>query len=1159
MRRVDKLRMNPLDELDDLDDDLDNIPPSTAPIEEQFSQMRTFLEDYTTKLHDMEGALDEFHSRVWSNSDILGLMVEPHEETPLPDLINSDNKPLSKIIMVLSSLCIEIGEYSQIVAKRFYSPIVIFGESAETLVDASRAQGDQEMDLALMLPVFMDLHSFVSRLNALCINLVHQLAATFNSAEKMYKTTFKRIHMRPAFEALSNLLLMLACLDECIAKNTYLCETGLLAYRRMVRNMKAEPAKYGVTEEKLRTLEVRLQNLDEKLLSGGILKACLEQEYDVDVLRVTNNKVFIEELALHLQNAFTTLDDKIDSPTETYQRQQLIGTVCLYLLYRRLTRKHKPNKKLFAAMWTLCKANPLIHIHGPVMMQPLAFVLQHTTEATPLVKVKPGEILALATSYIQAQGQQLPKQVHALYLQVVAWMVRVHSGADAVEKKEVLEKRLIVMVNGLILAHHTSRVMRTCLMGHLELGLPFTKQTLHLIALCAEMLKAIQMTYHQKSAMIGESVVHMCRQLNFTLQNVFVRAQRRLEQRTSATRVPSDEVIDQLAALSIALRMLNGPATRSRRTILELSLNIAQPKTLLKETEHESIAPILWKYTLLSSWQSTLAECCDTTCLFWARDSLPPILEHYYSSAELAQKLPYLLAAYSEGVHACRAARHLPSVEPLCKAFEKIIVDHLHNAVILPLCREIETDLRLNIHAAADSVERRNPFKHRLRDMQAFLKLRPFRLFGQQVDVARHVVHYLDTVFYNLTTLTPQDWKTYGEMRNLAQQKYGLELTEVYLPGATLEQGLDVLEIMRNIHIFVAKYHYNLNNQIFVEKISENKHVNSINIRHVANSIRTHGAGIINTTVNFTYLFLGQKLFIFSQFLFDDHIFSPCLKSHKYFRENKEQLNNMYPYDRADNFNRHIRKLGVTADNLTFLDQFRILITEIGNAMGYVRMVRSGGQHFCSNAIKFVPDLQNIADFADLALKANLAQETIGASKNLSTIIHGLLDNFTEGTDFFKALVGVFRQELMTEKNMHLQYFYIICPPLIINFLDHMVNSKEKLMKRSKEGCFTDDGFAMGLAYLLGIVNQYDMFDSLHWFDSLRSQVSKLKAQSTQQEEIMKAKDRKLTASTNKRKDTKTPDASSVMNLSAKRVEAFALEVDLFYYSFSGARIFFKD
>lgn len=40
-----------------------------------------------------------------------------------------------------------------------------------------------------------------------------------------------------------------------------------------------------------------------------------------------------------------------------------------------------------------------------------------------------------------------------------------------------------------------------------------------------------------------------------------------------------------------------------------------------------------------------------------------------------------------------------------------------------------------------------------------------------------------------------------------------------------------------------------MNNQIFVEENSNNKHLNTINISHIANSIRTHGMGIMNTTV----------------------------------------------------------------------------------------------------------------------------------------------------------------------------------------------------------------------------------------------------------------------------------------------------------------------
>ena len=51
-----------------------------------------------------------------------------------------------------------------------------------------------------------------------------------------------------------------------------------------------------------------------------------------------------------------------------------------------------------------------------------------------------------------------------------------------------------------------------------------------------------------------------------------------------------------------------------------------------------------------------------------------------------------------------------------------------------------------------------------------------------------HVTHYLDTTFYNLTTLALHDWKTYGGMRNLAEQQYGLVMMDPHLPSQQLDQ-----------------------------------------------------------------------------------------------------------------------------------------------------------------------------------------------------------------------------------------------------------------------------------------------------------------------------------------------------------------------------------
>ena len=64
-------------------------------------------------------------------------------------------------------------------------------------------------------------------------------------------------------------------------------------------------------------------------------------------------------------------------------------------------------------------------------------------------------------------------------------------------------------------------------------------------------------------------------------------------------------------------------------------------------------------------------------------------------------------------------------------------------------------------------------------------------------------------------------------------------------------------------------------------------------------------------------------------------------------------------------------------------------------------------------------------------------------------------------------LVNVFTGELRNESNQHLKDFYLVLPALSLNAVEFILSSKEKLTRRGKESqttCFTDDGFALGVA-----------------------------------------------------------------------------------------------
>lgn len=186
----------------------------------------------------------------------------------------------------------------------------------------------------------------------------------------------------------------------------------------------------------------------------------------------------------------------------------------------------------------------------------------------------------------------------------------------------------------------------------------------------------------------------------------------------------------------------------------------------------------------------------------------------------------------------------------------------------------------------------------------------------------------------------------------------------------------------------------------------------------------------------------------------------------------------------------------------SYLDKFRELMPEIGNALGYVRLIRSGGLNYVSSAVAYIPDIhavdqarkKNVANSAaDAAAassavpgaaegvfkefsgavegEAGLSEATRTTAVNLDSAINDLTLKFAAGTDFFQLLGDVFAPQLRAE-------VYAIVPPLIINFVEHMLAAKDKLVKGKRQvgGAFSDDGFSLGIAYGLRLLEQVRVY-----------------------------------------------------------------------------------
>lgn len=126
-----------------------------------------------------------------------------------------------------------------------------------------------------------------------------------------------------------------------------------------------------------------------------------------------------------------------------------------------------------------------------------------------------------------------------------------------------------------------------------------------------------------------------------------------------------------------------------------------------------------------------------------------------------------------------------------------------------------------------------------------------------------------------------------------------------------------------------------------------------------------------------------------------------------------------------------------------------------------------------------------------------------------------------------------------------------------------MLLQKEKLPKAAgrHESSFTDDGFALGLAYILRILDQNDAFNGLHWFESVNNHIGTRRTEGvTLRANIEKGKlEPKVNRAAAAAAHAKNEEDLLQHAVTMKKLTNVQMEFDLFFYSFSGATIFFQD
>ncbi|KAK2957654.1 putative WASH complex subunit 4 [Blattamonas nauphoetae] len=731
-----------------------------------------------------------------------------------------------------------------------------------------------------------------------------------------------------------------------------------------------------------------------------------------------------------------------------------------------------------------------------------------------------------------------------------------HSPDETKSAQDTIKHRTKLIQQGLNLASSLQHLVTSYVCLYVALGEYFPQNQLKNILYAVSTLKNIFGAFFVRSSQIASSIAPIVEILGM---EIGIRLQE-IGERNGLT--PSARLnrlrTDQLSALTLALKMTHSPITKNKIHCLEILVDVLGGKNSITFKDYHGLDLTLRHMRNLTDLTTAMAVSTDCSFLYYFRELYPEFFKLFSQSTSLAPNFNTFIVAIHDPLTFIQ-------INPrVVDTYVKLVKDSMDDCLIKPLCMTIETRLRVDVqytlhpisaesamHAqtsaalstASSSVQSGPSPDDRI--PLIFCSMAPLRLFGEVLRVKHLIESYLSATFYNLTTLHLSDWKTYNEMSSLALQKFQLHIMDSHLPTQTLEQGLDVIEVTRNLHFFVSRYNYSMNSQLFIEKPSTNKTMNSMSVRHFANSIRTHGTGILNTTVNLAYTLLAKDLGVFCQFLQDEHIKSMLAREFRNWKKNKDEWGGRYPWENAQNLVKNIRRLGVSGEGVTFIEEFRQLLTKIGNVLGFIRMMRSGSQRYCSGAIKFVPDLNHVGSFKDYATQDKLSSFTTQCAESLDSTLGNLLMNFAEGTDFFQLLLQVFREKMKDDgvDGMYLRAFPFIIPAVTVIFVDSMISQKDSLSKKRQGAGFCDDGFAIGIAFILSLLKQNGPWKSLHWFDSVYAYLAEQRASVEKQQHSGR----------------RTQEDLQTLNITLKKNEAHVHEFTLLSYAFSGARVLFSE
>ncbi|XP_014222804.1 WASH complex subunit 4 [Trichogramma pretiosum] len=1033
------------------------------------------------------------------------LIYQINEDVNVLSLCEMENAYYSKLLASICGIYKEVGLLRE-EANRFYINIINYGEPF--LNNAVCRIEDLLEDL-------QNLSAYCNRIFTVIHLVVEQLANLANN-------TYREVYIPLLMENLMDLFIILVNLDELFNQSLILAKWR--AYRVKVQTAIHNLHKSDIRLKKIFSYGKLLKDLQTQLLSNNLFINAINHILDVAKTNTMN-----DHLMCFLKNTLTDIENKIFD--ETLVKKSCIvvniGLIVVSKLFGSCDKKYlkrllEINKKVYA-----------INLIGDIVWLPTSFLACHlpTENITSIPMLVGNKVLA-------TKLQRLPLLVCNLSQRAIKWSIdiqklQIEMGLEIFPELE-RKKELLLEILALSRQASESCIFITNLHGHLQK--PMSRNTALLICRLFEVQKGLEKFFFAYAQTIVLAQSQVLQQLTYQMLVILESVRKSL---TKNERIYKRERLDAIALLGASIRLVKGCASYERRLLLRSALIcVSQLGDALRETELQQLRNQLEAYDAIADLEAKVFRGADYALLLRQHSLLPAYLEQVASNGSAG------LGHVSQVLTALEVSEAGSSSSQLSRGGELRELQ-LERGLFEPCCRELETSLRL---LALSHL--RSPAKTKSVDSDRLVQAGPLALGrGALVCPRRRAELHLDTTFYALTLLAPRDWHVYRDMQQFARQRLGLGASRGLLPPRTTDPGPDALQLVRSPQQFATRFAYDLRGQVFVERASgERRQLEALGLSQAADGVRAHGRGIMATGVNCAYRFLRLRLHALSQLLFDEQVASRLRRELRALRSQQQSSTTTaaggakqlgYAYERAERLR---RRPGPSGDGSAecWLARLRQLLSEIGNVLGLVRLLRSAGLLTCARSLLFLPEAEQTAALGPDC--TDRSDSVTAASECLRIDLEQLARDLDEDRKYFKLLIDAFAPAFRDPaRAQHLQLFHLAVPPLTLSYVDSTLANKEKLFKRGGEGAaFSDDGFAVGVAFLLALLDQNAVFDKLLWFQTLEQHLNYERSQADARIEL---EDEKL---------------QQTHALTLKRLEEKSIEFKLLRYSLFGAKIFFQ-